>query len=230
MSGEVVVGAGFDPAALAYDEHGLVAAVAQDVATGAVLMVAWANQPALERTLATGYAHFYSRSRQELWRKGETSGNTLRVVALRVDCDRDTVLLQVVPAGPACHTGSRTCFGDDLGELELSWLWRVLGERSAASPEASYTARLLGQGVDRIARKVGEEAAETIIAAIRADAGAAGAEAAGAEGLRRAVVLESADLIYHWLVLLRALGVPPRAVAAELLSRHRQPERGASHG
>lgn len=195
-----------DPAALKYDDRGLVAVVAQDESSGAVLMLAWANREAVERTLATGEAHFWSRSRGELWRKGATSGNTLGVVEVVADCDRDALLYRVRPAGPACHRGTRSCFEPNAAQLELGWLWRVLESRRAASPEASYTARLLAAGVPRIAQKVGEEATETVIASLAGD--------------DEELLAEASDLVYHLLVLLLARGIEPQRLAAELQKRH----------
>ncbi len=207
-----------DPTTLNYDDRGLVPAVAQDEATGAVLMLAWADREAVEKTLETGEAHFWSRSRRELWRKGETSGNVLAVVEVLIDCDRDALLYRVRPAGPACHRGSRTCFEPNPATLELGWLWRVLEARRVADPDSSYTARLLAAGLPRIAQKVGEEATETVIAALRP-----------AEGDRDALVEEASDLLYHLLVLLLAAGAGPAEVAAKLGERHRHagtPARG----
>jgi phosphoribosyl-ATP pyrophosphohydrolase/phosphoribosyl-AMP cyclohydrolase len=203
-----------DPATLTFDDRGLLPVVVQDVASGAVLMVAWANREAVELTLDSGYAHFWSRSRQQLWKKGETSGHTLRVVEVLADCDRDTLLVRALPDGPTCHRGSRSCFEPNPARLELGWLARVLEARRGEDPETSYTARLLARGLPRVAQKVGEEAVETVIAAL----GAAGEDA----GDGREVVTESADLLYHLLVLLLASGVEPGRVAAELVKRHRQ--------
>lgn len=249
---------GIDPAALTYDADGLLPVVVQDVASGAVLMVAWADREAVTRTLESGEGWFWSRSRQESWRKGATSGNLLSVVEVRADCDGDTLLYRVDPAGPACHTGERTCFegdhqiigggqgGDGPGPtaeadgnqplLELGWLWRILEERRAGGSRESYTSRLLAAGVDRVARKVGEEATETVIAALRAaDAVAAASEApdgpagdgaaGGGEAVarRRELAGEAADLLYHLLVLLMAAGASPADVAAELRRRHAAP-------
>ena len=187
---------------LRFDDRGLLPVVVQHAVTGRVLMVAWADREALEKTLATGRAHFFSRSRQQLWRKGETSGNELRVVGLRADCDADTLLLKARPLGPTCHLGTTSCFEPDPCALELGWLAAVLGQRAGQPPEESYTARLLQRGVDRVAQKVGEEATETVVAALRADSesrlGSDGLEAA-----RDALVGESADLLYHLLVLLQ---------------------------
>jgi phosphoribosyl-ATP pyrophosphohydrolase/phosphoribosyl-AMP cyclohydrolase len=189
--------------------------VVQDVASCAVLMLAWADREAVERTLATGQAHFYSRSRQALWRKGETSGNTLALVSATADCDGDALLLRARPAGPTCHRGTRSCFEPAPARLELGWLAAVLAERRGADPATSYTARLLAEGVERIAQKVGEEAVEAVVAAVA----------------RRPaeLVAESADLLYHLLALWLASGVAPETVAAELAARHaRHARRGGA--
>ncbi|HWN41791.1 MAG TPA: bifunctional phosphoribosyl-AMP cyclohydrolase/phosphoribosyl-ATP diphosphatase HisIE [Thermoanaerobaculia bacterium] len=198
-----------DPSALKYDDRGLLPVVVQDAGSAAVLMLAFANREAVELTLSTGEAHFWSRSRQSLWRKGETSGNTLHVVEVTADCDGDALLVRAHPAGPACHRGTRTCFEPNPVRLELGWLAAVLEERRSADPAASYTARLLQSGIERIAQKVGEEGVETVIAALSADT-----------GRRERVVSESADLLYHLLVLLQASGVEPGEIAEELLRRH----------
>ncbi len=198
-----------DPATLKYDDRGLLPVVAQDEASGAVLMLAYADHEAVEQTLATGEAHFWSRSRRELWHKGATSGNTLSVVEVLTDCDRDTLLLRVRPTGPACHRGTRSCFEPNAARLELGWLWQVLEARKDAGAEASYTARLLAEGLPRVAQKVGEEAVETVIASLTAAAGDS-----------NDVVEEGADLLYHLLVLLMAAGVEPGRLAAELQMRH----------
>jgi phosphoribosyl-ATP pyrophosphohydrolase/phosphoribosyl-AMP cyclohydrolase len=199
------------PDGLTFDAAGLLPVVVQDRASGDVLMLAWANAEALERTAATGLAHFWSRSRQALWRKGETSGNSLRVIETRSDCDRDTLLLVVDPEGPACHTGARTCFGETsptaAGMLEE--LARVVAERAEAPPEESYTARLLAKGPDQVLKKIGEEATEVVLA------GRAQSDERLAE--------ETADLIYHLLVALRQRGVPWVKVMDEL--RRRRTER-----
>jgi phosphoribosyl-AMP cyclohydrolase / phosphoribosyl-ATP pyrophosphohydrolase len=202
-----------DPATLRFDEQGLLPVVVQDVASGAVLMLAWADRAAVERTLATGQAHFWSRSRRALWKKGETSGNVLEVVDLTADCDGDALLVRARPAGPTCHRGTRSCFEPNPARLELGWLAAALAERRGTDPALSYTARLLAQGIERVAQKVGEEGIETALAAV----------AGVAEGLpparRAALVGEAADLLYHLLVLLLAAGVEPEEVAAELLRR-----------
>jgi phosphoribosyl-ATP pyrophosphohydrolase/phosphoribosyl-AMP cyclohydrolase len=195
------------PEGLAFDADGLVPVVVQDRPSGDVLMVAWANAEALERTAQTGLAHFWSRSRRSLWRKGETSGNALRVVEARADCDRDTLLLVVEPEGPACHTGARTCFGETsptaAGMLEE--LARVVAERAAAPPEESYTARLLSKGPDQVLKKIGEEATEVVLA--------------GRGESDERLAEEVADLLYHLLVALRLRGLPLARVMDELRRR-----------
>jgi phosphoribosyl-ATP pyrophosphohydrolase/phosphoribosyl-AMP cyclohydrolase len=205
-----------DPAGLKYDHRGLVSVVVQDVGSGAVLMAAFANREAVERTLATGQAWFWSRSRQSLWRKGETSGNILEVVEVVADCDGDALLVRARPAGPACHRGTRSCFEPNPARLELGWLAAVLESRRGADPETSYTARLLSRGIERIAQKVGEEGVETAIAAVSASA-----RGEGEGGERRtALVGEAADLLYHLLVLLQASGIDPEEISRELERRH----------
>jgi phosphoribosyl-ATP pyrophosphohydrolase/phosphoribosyl-AMP cyclohydrolase len=200
-----------EPSTLRYDERGLVPVVVQDVGSGAVLMLAYADRRAVEMTLATGEAHFWSRSRQRLWRKGETSGNILAVAEMVADCDGDALLLRVRPSGPTCHRGTRSCFEPNAAALELGWLAAVVAERRGADPVTSYTARLLGGGVERVAQKVGEEGVETVIAAL----------AAAARPDRRAeLVGECSDLLFHLLVLLEASDVPPADLAAELARRH----------
>lgn len=196
-----------------YDERGLVPVVVQDVDTGAVLMLAYANEASLDATAATGRMTFWSRSRDALWEKGETSGNTMRVVDMRLDCDSDTLLVQVEPAGPACHTGSTTCFGGD-GAVEggrdadvLASLWTTITSRAAERPPGSYTTTLLDGGVDACGRKVTEEATEVLMAAKDHAAGSGSADR---------IVEESADLIYHLLVLLAERDVDLADVEAEL--------------
>jgi phosphoribosyl-ATP pyrophosphohydrolase/phosphoribosyl-AMP cyclohydrolase len=195
------------PDGLVFDGSGLLPVVVQDRASGDVLMVAWANAEALARTAETGLAHFWSRSRRALWRKGETSGNELRVVEARADCDRDTLLLVVEPAGPACHTGARTCFGDASATAAgmLEELARVVAERAQAPAEESYTARLLAKGPDQVLKKVGEEATEVVLAArVQSD---------------ERLVEETADLLYHLLVALHQRGLPLARVMDELRKR-----------
>lgn len=220
-----------DPAALAYDDRGLLPVVAQDVATGAVLMVAWADRAAVERTRETGWACFFSRSRGEPWLKGETSGNRLRVVEVLADCDRDTLLYRVLPEGPACHRGTRTCFEPNPASLELGWLARVLAERRGVDPEASYTARLVEGGPGRIGRKLVEEAVEVLLAAVEPGGGDGADEPRDDRSPKDSLAWEAADLLYHLLVLLEERGVEAAAVARELAARHpRPPERSGSRG
>lgn len=197
-----------DPKSLTYDDKGLLPVVVQDVTSGAVLMLAYANQQAVELTLETGKAHFWSRSRKQLWCKGETSGNVLEVVEVTTDCDRDALLVRAHPAGPTCHKGTRSCFEPNVSTLELGWLDDVLRQRAEADPAQSYTARLLQEGIARVAQKVGEEGVETVIAAMKG------------EGGKEELVNEAADLLYHLLVLLRASGVEAGEVASELRRRH----------
>lgn len=197
--------------ALRFDERGLLPVVVQDQGSGAVLMLAYANREALALTLATGKAHFWSRSRGALWQKGETSGNVLHVVSLTPDCDGDALLARAHPAGPTCHRGSRSCFEPNPANLELGWLAAVVESRAATPTAESYTARLLSQGLPRAAQKVGEEAVEAVIAALAPPSPAADQELAG----------EVADLLYHLTVMLRARGLGLAAVAAELERRHR---------
>jgi phosphoribosyl-ATP pyrophosphohydrolase/phosphoribosyl-AMP cyclohydrolase len=160
-------------------------AIVQESATGRVLMLAWMNDEAERLTRETNEAWFWSRSRERLWRKGETSGNTLAVDELRDDCDGDAILLRVTPAGPACHTGSTTCFAPEL--------WRTVSERALERPDGSYTASLLEAGIGACARKVGEEAVELSVAAL--------------DETDERVVEEAADLVYHLYVLLAARGL-----------------------
>ena len=209
--------ASFDPGAVRFGADGLVPVVVQDARDGRVLMVAYMDAEALAATIETGEVHFHSRSRDRLWRKGETSGNVLRVVDLAIDCDGDALLVSVDPAGPTCHRGTRSCFDPDgapaepttQGFASLETLWTTIAERSATRPEGSYTAGLLEGGVDAVARKVTEEATEVLLAA-RDDAEA---ERAGADrtATREALAGETADLLYHALVLLAERGLEPRA-------------------
>ncbi len=205
-----------DPSKLKLDSRGLLPVVAQDVATGTVLMLAWADREAVEKTLETGDAWFWSRSRKELWRKGGTSGNVLKVEEVLQDCDADSLLYRVHPQGPACHRGTRSCFEPATGELELGWLSQVLEARkSSGDTSSSYTAGLLAKGRPRIAQKVAEEAAETVIAALTLhdDEG---------RDPEDELVGEASDLLYHLLVLLLDCGIPPRRVAEKLAERHRE--------
>lgn len=204
--------------ALTFDAQGLLPAIVQHARSGEVLMLGYMNQEALEQTLGSGLVTFWSRSRGRLWQKGESSGNVLRLVEIRHDCDGDALLVRAEPAGPTCHTGERTCFHRRLsGEYApepapdvaiLALLADTIHERANTpqSPEeASYTTRLLRGGVDRIGKKIGEEAAEVIIAAKNASADE--------------LSYELADLLYHSLVLLEAQGLPAQAVWRELQRR-----------
>jgi phosphoribosyl-ATP pyrophosphohydrolase/phosphoribosyl-AMP cyclohydrolase len=211
-----------DPASIAFDASGLAPAVVQDRTDGRVLMLAWMDAEALEATLRTGEVHFHSRSRDRLWRKGETSGNILRLVGIEADCDRDALLVTVDPAGPTCHRGTRSCFdreaapvsvGQGFGWLET--LWSTIAERAQTRPEGSYTAKLLDGGVDAVSRKVAEEATEVVLAA-KDDASAS----ADRSATREALSGEVADLVYHTLVLLAERGLDPSEVMDVLKERH----------
>ena len=209
---------------LKYDEHGLIPAIIQHAVTGELLMLAYMNVESLRRTLETGETWFWSRSRRELWHKGATSGNTQRVIDIRPDCDRDALLLQVAPAGPACHTGARTCFDNEVGTLEsgiassetgpqhggglsdfLQELYRLIETRKAERPAGSYTTTLFAEGIEKILAKVDEESQETI--------------AAGRAESDQRLVEETSDLLYHLLVLLVQREVTLDQVRAELESR-----------
>lgn len=189
---------------------GLIPAIVQDADTGRVLMLGYMNREALEKTQATGHVTFFSRSKQRLWTKGETSGNTLELARLRADCDGDALLVLAVPHGPTCHLGTDTCWGDEINPPVgfLAQLERVVESRAGADPESSYTASLLSKGVKRCAQKVGEEGVEVALAATAGD--------------RDELVDESADLLYHLVVTLTASGVSVEEVCRKLASRHRQ--------
>jgi phosphoribosyl-AMP cyclohydrolase / phosphoribosyl-ATP pyrophosphohydrolase len=180
---------------------GLIPAIVRDATTGAVLTLAYMSEESLARTIETGETWFWSRSRNELWHKGATSGHTQRVVDIRTDCDRDALLVSVVPAGPACHTGSATCFGDDA----LSSLMAVLRSRYEERPEGSYTSSLFNAGRGKIAKKVGEEATEVVIAATSES--------------RERIVSEVADLVFHLSVLLVNEGIGWEEIGGELTRR-----------
>lgn len=199
-----------------FDEKGLVPAIAQSVETGEVLMQAYMNEEALQKTLETGFATYYSRSRQQLWKKGETSGNTQEVKAVYYDCDGDSILLLVKQKGPACHTGVESCFHNALISLVegsnappsarvLDQVYGVIADRKRNPKEGSYTNYLLEKGVEKTCKKVGEEAAESIIAAIK--------------GSNDELRYEVADLFYHVLVLLFQQGLTPMDIWAELEKR-----------
>ncbi len=232
---------------LKFDEYGLIPAIVQDAQTREVLTLAYMNRESLERTVATSSTWFWSRSRGELWHKGETSGNTQRVIELILDCDQDAIVVLVQPAGPACHTGERTCFhnaiesdvqgltsdtqrsvevpqskvwtsesrndnreAEDLGVL-LNQLYDLVESRKRERPEGSYTTYLFNEGLDKILKKVGEESAETIIAAKNEN--------------RTGLVAEVSDLIYHLLVLLVERGVSLAEIRQELAHRGKRASR-----
>ncbi|MFF2446890.1 bifunctional phosphoribosyl-AMP cyclohydrolase/phosphoribosyl-ATP diphosphatase HisIE [Neobacillus sp. NPDC058068] len=194
-----------------FDEKGLVPAIIQDAGTKEVLTLAYMNEESLAKTIETGETWFFSRSRQELWHKGGTSGNTQTVVSINYDCDQDAILVMVTPKGPACHTGSVSCFSErstSLGDYQiLQSLEKVILERERERPEGAYTTYLFEKGVDKILKKVGEEAAEVIIAAKNRDH----------EELR----WEAADLLYHLQVLLVEQGLPFKEVLRTLEERHK---------
>lgn len=192
---------------------GLLTAVVQDARNGSVLMVGYMDRDALRETFSRRRVVFYSRTKGRLWEKGETSGNSLDLVEIRTDCDRDALLVTAQPRGPVCHLGTATCFGDEVPAPAatspfafLSSLESIIEQRVAERPEGSYTARLFAQGPKRIAQKVGEEGLEVALAAV-------------AETDDK-VLAESADLLYHLLVLLKSRGLPLARVVAELESRH----------
>ena len=211
---------------VSFGPDGLVPAVIQDGVDGRVLMVAYMDAEALAATIATGEVHFHSRSRDRLWRKGETSGHVLRLVDLATDCDGDALLVTVEPAGPTCHRGTRSCFDPDgapagrttQGFAWLETLWTTIAERAEQRPADSYTVSLLEGGVDAAGRKVTEEATEVLLAAKDDEV----AERAGADrsATRAALAGEAGDLLYHALVLLAERTVAPAEVITTLRSRH----------
>ena len=199
-----------NPAELKFDERGLIPAIVQDARTREVLTLAYMNRESLARTLETSETWFWSRSRNKLWHKGETSGNTQQVVDLVADCDGDAIVVLVTPAGPACHTGARSCFelkqNEDLAGV-LTQLYTLIESRERERPEGSYTTYLFDQGIDKILKKIGEESAETIIAAKNEET--------------KPLVSEVSDLIYHLLVLLVARGVSLDQIREELVLRRK---------
>jgi phosphoribosyl-AMP cyclohydrolase / phosphoribosyl-ATP pyrophosphohydrolase len=211
---------------LKFDAQGLIPAVVQDARTRRVLMLAYMSAESVAKALATGEAWFWSRSRSQLWHKGESSGNTQRVADVLVDCDNDAITLLVIPNGPACHTGAESCFHNEiqmaprseretqqelvvppLGEV-LDRLYELVETRQRERPEGSYTTYLFSQGLDKILKKLGEETAETIIAAKNDERGP--------------LVKESADLLYHLVVMFVELGVSLEDVSTELVQRGRK--------
>lgn len=200
---------------LKFDAQGLVPVITQDAVSGEVLMLAYANREALEATLSSGEAHYFSRSRQALWRKGATSGHTQQLVEVRYDCDADALLYRVRQRGPACHTGAPSCFYRTLGEAAspslgqvLALLERVIAERLREQPEGSYVTRLQARGLGYMAQKVIEEAGESAVAALEHD--------------DAALVAEAADLLFHLTVLLQARGQSWQQVTELLAARHRE--------
>ena len=197
---------------LKFDEKGLIPAIVQDAEDDSVLMLAYMNRESLKRSLDEGLTCFWSRSRQELWLKGETSGNYQHIVSVTADCDRDTLLIKVRKDGPACHLGTDSCFSFpvlDSAEEEnfsLNSLYNLLLERKRLLPENSYTSYLFQKGIDKILKKVGEECTEVIIA--------------GKAGDRAETIYEIADLAYHVLVMMVEQGIKPEEIKAELASRH----------
>ncbi|HEY3341395.1 MAG TPA: bifunctional phosphoribosyl-AMP cyclohydrolase/phosphoribosyl-ATP diphosphatase HisIE [Anaerolineae bacterium] len=200
---------------LKYDANGLIPAIIQDSTTGRVLMLGYMNEESLARTRQSGEVWFYSRSRNELWHKGQTSGNVLRVRELRADCDADTILVRAEPAGPTCHTGAESCFWQDSeGQTAanppaagfLDELAQIIAQRRSASPESSYTARLFAKGRHKIAQKVGEEGLEVAMAGIAQD--------------DNRLIDESADLVFHLFVLLNERNISLRQVLQRLVERH----------
>ena len=188
---------------------GLVPAIIQDATTKNVLMLGFMNEEAYEKTCQTGMVTFWSRSRQTLWTKGETSGNFLELVSMAIDCDNDTLLVKVHPHGPTCHTGTDTCWGETNSNTPLLFLQELqdfIEKRHEEMPEGSYTTRLFRDGVNKMAQKLGEEALETVIEATN--------------GTNEKLVYEASDMLYHLLVLLTGKGLRIEDVAAELQKRH----------
>ena len=188
---------------------GLIPVIVQDNNTNKVLMLGFMNEEAYEETKETGKVTFFSRTKNRLWMKGETSGNTLQVVSMMVDCDNDTILIKANPAGPVCHTGADTCFGEKNVEdiMFLKYLQDFIEQRRQEMPEGSYTTSLFLKGVNRMAQKVGEEAVETVIEATN--------------GTEDGFIYEASDLIYHLIVLLTSKGLRLEDLARELKKRHK---------
>ncbi|WP_456277710.1 bifunctional phosphoribosyl-AMP cyclohydrolase/phosphoribosyl-ATP diphosphatase HisIE [Bacillus sp. AK128] len=204
---------------ISFDEKGLVPAIVQDAVSKEVLTLAYMNEESLQKSIESGETWFYSRSRQELWHKGATSGHTQRIVSMKYDCDQDAILVGVIPAGPACHTGAYSCFNDVLvGEKKeasgsdrfsiINELEQVIAAREKERPEGAYTTYLFEKGVDKILKKVGEEAGEVIIAAKNRD--------------HEELTWEVSDLLYHLLVLLREQDLPLDRVLEALQQRHKK--------
>lgn len=196
---------------LTFDEQGLIPCIVQDFYTNEVLTLAYMNKESLELTLKDQAMTFYSRSRQELWRKGETSGNTQRLVELKADCDQDTLVAKVIKAGPACHTGAESCFNEVLFQNEdeqtvtIEALYQLVMGRKDSPQEKSYTSYLFQKGNEKILKKIGEEATEVVIGAMKQD--------------KEETTYEIADLIYHLLVLMANNGITPSEIIGELAKR-----------
>ncbi|MGO4928949.1 bifunctional phosphoribosyl-AMP cyclohydrolase/phosphoribosyl-ATP diphosphatase HisIE [Fundicoccus sp. Sow4_D5] len=188
--------------------EGLVPAILQDDRTGQVLMLGYMNQEAYDKTREEGVAWFYSRSKERLWKKGESSGHIQEVVSIDVDCDQDTLLVRVKPLGPTCHTGTQSCFGDQ--SFNLAILEQTIAAKIANPQEGSYTKYLIDEGLDKILKKCGEEMTEVVLAAKNKD--------------KEELIDESSDLLYHFLVLLQAQGVQLKNVEAKLAERHGLPQ------
>ena len=188
---------------------GLIPAIVQDNNTSKVLMLGFMNQEAYDETVSTGTVTFFSRTKNRLWMKGESSGNTLQVVSITADCDNDTLLIKAIPAGPVCHTGADTCFGEKNVEdiMFLKYLQNFIERRRQEMPEGSYTTTLFQKGVNRMAQKVGEEAVETVIEATN--------------GTEDGFIYEASDLVYHLIVLLTSKGLRLEDLARELKKRHK---------
>lgn len=200
-----------------FDDNGLIVAIAQDALTGDVLMQAYMNEEAYNKTLQTGYMHYYSRSRKCLWKKGETSGHYQKVVGVKLDCDGDCALFTVLQTGASCHTGNKTCFFTEIvpnNEMDYRIVFDVLDtikDRKLNPVEGSYTNYLFNKGLDKILKKVGEETTETVIAAKNNN--------------KKELVMEISDLVYHLLVLMEQTGLEPKDIFAELMAREgRKPD------
>jgi len=200
---------------LKFDNNGLITAVVQDAQSKEVLTVAYMNEESLQKTIETGETWFYSRSRQELWHKGETSGNTQKVISIKADCDQDALVVEVLPAGPACHNGTTSCFtnsiveNDPVGSVDIiPELVNIIRQREIDMPEGAYTTYLFEKGIDKICKKVGEEATEVVIGAKNRDA--------------QEVKWEAADLLYHLLVLLQEQKINVYDVLEVLKTRHNE--------
>ena len=197
---------------LKFNSHGLIPAIVINSVSGKVLMLAYMNRESLEISMEKKLCTFWSRSRQELWTKGETSGNLQHIVSITTDCDHDTLLIQVEPDGPACHLGTESCFtnevwhSEELGEFSMEGLYELLQGRKETMPEGSYTSYLFGKGIDKILKKIGEECTEVIIASKAED--------------KKETIYEIADLAYHVMVMMVEQGITLDEVRQELKSRH----------